>query len=104
MLKLFLMIVLIGIISACNVLDSDSKRYWPIEGPINFSLTEGYMNWGEVSDPEIILFMETEKFYGCDNYSIHANVSLENTTINVNLLSIFHPIICLKSWLIFASG
>lgn len=69
----------------------------PIEGGIMFSLREGYEPQGEVADPKIMLEMETEKIYGCYNFSIVARTCFDGATFEADLRGIYTPYICLTA-------
>jgi len=77
--------------------DPNGGRTEAIEGDIQFEVIETHANFGAVSDPVIALRMATEEIYPCCNYSIVNDVHIESGTIDVDLLHIYMPSICLTA-------
>jgi hypothetical protein len=69
---IFLLITFLGLIN-CGFFD-DNSDLLPIEGRILFKVSEDYEQSDLESDPEIYLFLETEKIYGCCNYCIYTGL------------------------------
>ncbi|HPC35388.1 MAG TPA: hypothetical protein P5067_02060 [Candidatus Marinimicrobia bacterium] len=69
----------------------------PLEGRIFFKISEDYKQYNRESNPEIFLFMETEKIYGCCNYGIYTDCDIVGKKIVVNILGIDQPGVCLTA-------
>jgi hypothetical protein len=92
--------IMVGAIVGCGMFSSDDDgrgKTSPIEGTIKFNVEEGYVNPNYVSDPEIMLLLQSDKIYPCCNYSIEANIQLLDHTLRVDLLNIYKPEICLTA-------
>jgi len=83
--------------SSCDILDSDSSTLSPLDTKIDFKVIESYDNYETVSTPKIFIYLVSEKIYGCSNYSIVTNFNIYDKTIEVNILGIDKPNICLTS-------
>jgi hypothetical protein len=84
------MIAICLLVSGCGILDSNSNCA-PIEGPVIFSIVEDHIPYYDEKDPEIWIFLETEKIYGCMNFTINTKIEFQEDTISVELLSIYKP-------------
>jgi len=82
---------------SCRIFDSSEGRLKPIESNIIFSVQEGYQDHNSISEPSIMLSMATEKIYGCCNYTIMSEVSVEGKVISIGLSGIYAPEICLTA-------
>jgi hypothetical protein len=85
-------------IAGCGILGQDgSSNCAPIEGPVIFRIVEDHIPLYDERNPEIWIFMETEKIYGCMNFTINTNIEFREDTISVELLSIYQPGVCLTA-------
>jgi hypothetical protein len=69
----------------------------PIDGRVKISVFEGYLQYGQPGEPIMFLFLQTERSYGCFNFSILADVDVQPGVITVRLKGIFEPEICLTA-------
>lgn len=69
----------------------------PIAGKILFKVSEGHTQPYCDCEPEIVLYMETEKIYPCCNFTIKSNIDSKEKKITVTLRGIFRPEICLTA-------
>lgn len=69
-------------------------NFAPIEGNIIFKVIEGHKELYCDCEPEIMLDMETEKIYGCCNFSIMSEILQTGNNITVKLLGIYMPDVC----------
>jgi hypothetical protein len=96
----FVISIMAGAIVGCDMFSSDDKGYGtigPIEGKIKFNVEEGYANPNYVSDPEIMLLLQSDKIYPCCNYTIQTNVRLQDEKLRIDVLNIYKPEICLTA-------
>lgn len=70
----------------------------PIDNDIIFKFVEGYRDSTGECEPEIMLYMETDRWYGCCNYSIESEISLLGNEITIKLLGIYMPGVCLTAF------
>lgn len=83
-----------GALLGCDMFSSDHEGYGktgPIEGTIKFNVEEDYVNISHVSDPEIMLLLQSEAIYPCCNYLIQADVRLRDQKLKIDLLDIYRP-------------
>lgn len=93
-------IVLIFFLSTflnCKIKNPSRYELRPLEGKIVFSITEGYENYESPAKPRMVLSMQTEKIYGCYNYTIESRVSRFGNDISVIISGIFVPEGCLDA-------
>lgn len=72
-------------------------NFAPIEGNIIFKVLEGHKEPHCNCIPGIMLYMETEKIYGCYNFSIMSEILQTGNNLTVKLLGIYIPDICLTA-------
>lgn len=81
---------------SCGVFDSDEELR-PLEGDILFSVQEGYRDYSTTEEPGIVILMNTEKVYGCCNWSIKHRISCMGNRITIDIVGILVPEICLTA-------
>jgi hypothetical protein len=69
----------------------------PIDGRVKISVFEGYPLSGQPGEPMMLLSLQTERIYGCFNFSILADLDVQPGVITVRLKGIFEPEICLTA-------
>jgi len=89
---LFSIAVFVFIFQSCDISNSDKLR--PIEGNIIFSVQERYKDYESISEPSIMLSMVTEKIFGCYNWSIISEITVDRNKILLDFLGIYAPKIC----------
>jgi len=97
---LFAVSVMTGAIIGCDMFGSDGNGYGttsPIKGKINFDVKEGYVHPNDVSEPKIMLFLQTETIYPCCNYCIEARIRRVDEKLRLDILHIYKPDICLTA-------
>jgi hypothetical protein len=93
-----LLVILISLtFSSCDILDSGSSSLSPLDTKIDFKVIESYDNYETVSTPKIFIELVSEKIYGCSNYGIVTSYKIYDKTIEVNILGISKPSICLTA-------
>lgn len=73
------------------------NNLFPLEGRIFFKISEDYKQYNRENNPEIFLFLETEKIYGCCNYGISTDCDIDGRKIEVDILGINQPEVCLTA-------
>lgn len=96
-LKILFVIITAITFSSCDILDSDGSSISPLDSKINFKVIESYDNYETVSSPEIFVELISEKIYGCSNYGIVTNYKIGDKTIDINILGIDKPGVCLTA-------
>jgi len=69
----------------------------PLEGRILFSVGESYRNMSEAGPPAIIFRLETEKVYGCCNYSLVTQLARVGGDVVADIQGVEAPGICLTA-------
>jgi hypothetical protein len=67
------------------------------EGRLFFAVSEAYPGGKEGIEPSLFLSMETEKIYGCCNFSIEAFFQHVGSLLSVDIRGIHQPDICLTA-------
>lgn len=93
----FIVILIFLSFFSCDILDSDSSSLSPLDTKIDFKVIESYDNYESVSTPKIFIELKSEKIYGCFNYTIVSAYKIDNKTIEINVLGINKPNICLTA-------
>lgn len=83
--------------SGCNITHKTHLGQEPIDGNIQFGISESYANYNLPSHPQIFLSLKTEKIYGCMNYQIANTITIKNGTVDVRISGITVPEICLTA-------
>jgi len=83
--------------SGCNISHKTHLGQEPINGKIQFSISESYEKYDVPSTPQIILSLKTEKIYGCMNYQIANTSTIKNGTVDVRISGVIIPEICLTA-------
>lgn len=91
-----ILISLICIVS-CDLLAPGNRLPVWTEGPVIFRISEAYESYGTEQDPVLYLTMQTEKIYGCCNFSIAADIDFTPDVITVSLREVIKPEICLTA-------
>lgn len=84
----------------CDVFDTsdgEGGSVESVEGRVRFWIGEAYNHPTEAGDPSLMLFMTTEREYPCCNFSILNMISMSDGSIEVDLLGIYKPNICLTA-------
>jgi len=92
-----LIIISILSFSSCDILDDDGSSISPLDSKVNFKVVESYDNYKTVSTPQIFIELQTEKIYGCYNYSIRTNYSVQDKSIIIDIIGIYKPGVCLTA-------
>ncbi|MBA7633379.1 hypothetical protein ES703_40945 [subsurface metagenome] len=90
-----LIISLLALLS-CDIFDSRGNII-PIEGDIIFSIKEDYEHYDSICEPSVLLSMETEKIYGCCNFTIESEIGIYDSKILIDISGIYVPEICLTA-------
>jgi len=96
------MLFLISVVTLtnCDLLDDNRSTDYnllPVEGKYLFKITEEYEHLNQESNPEIFLTLTTEKIYGCCNYGISTDCEITNKKVEIDILGIIMPDICLTA-------
>jgi len=78
-------------LSGCNLTSKSSLNTEPLEGELQFSLSESYQNYSQPSKPDIFLSLQTKKIYGCYNYQVIHSINVNGAAISVNILGVALP-------------
>ncbi len=89
-----IILVLLSIIACSHSSDPLNQVSLPIEGGINFTLSERQPQYNSVGIPRIFLSMSTELIYGCCNYTIVYDATIGSEEIGIFLKGIHIPCIC----------
>lgn len=81
---------------SCDIFDHGDNII-AIEGDIIFSVKEGYKHYDSICEPSILLSMETEKIYGCCNFTIESEIGIYDSKILIDISGIYVPEICLTA-------
>ena len=82
---------------SCDSFDFCDGSVSPLDSRIMFSVGEDHDCFYTNCEPSIVLRMETEKDYGCCNYSIETGVFVMREAVYVSLKGIYKPSLCLTS-------
>ena len=74
-----------------NNSDNDNSKF-------TISIKEGYFPYDSVSNPKLVIFLETEKIYECANYKILTDTTIIDNNLIIEILDIPHPDVCLTSF------
>lgn len=86
------------IFGSCEYLSSDPDyKMLPIDGKLKFNISESYADYNKAGLPVIYFNLKTEKIYGCLNYEIITDITTSNRNVDVNILGIREPNICLTA-------
>ena len=88
-----LFIILVVSFSSCNLLVNNDNTISPLDSKIDFKILESY-DYGTISKPQIFVELRTEKIYGCANYGIITNNTIEDKIILIDIIGINKPGIC----------
>ncbi len=67
------------------------------EGRLFFTVSEAYPGGKEGVEPSLVLSVETEKIYGCCNFSIEAFFHHLGSLLSLDIRGIYQPDICLTA-------
>lgn len=95
--KTCVLIITFFLISSCDVIEVDNSSIYPLDSKIIFKVVESYDNYDSVSTPQFYVELKTEKEYGCFNYSIPAEIKVEEKSIVIEILGIYKPDVCLAA-------
>ena len=95
-MKYGIIVIVIFVVSLINC-DSLNNNLLPVEGKILFEISEDYEQYNQESNPEIYLFLETEKIYGCCNYGISTVCNVTSKKVELDILGIVEPNVCLTA-------
>jgi len=91
-------LLLFLVLGGCLGPDSDDNENnpWimPLDSGIVFAVKEGYRSNDTVSEPEIVLFLQTECVYPCCNWTVASHVCIKHNEIVVNILGVEKYAIC----------
>ncbi len=90
----FFPLILLFTVTGCDLLEPVNHSFSPLDSKIDFKVIESFQDYYTPSGPEIYLQLETEKIYGCINFSVAAKVTGKNNEITVEILGIDKPEIC----------
>lgn len=93
----YILIFTVLAFSGCDILDNGASSISPLDSKIDFKVLESFDNYETVSIPQVFIEMQTEKIYGCFNYGIAADYKIVDKTIEVNILGIDKPGVCLTA-------
>lgn len=91
------LLLILGQLLACDLLDRPSEELAPIEGTVLFRVHERHEVSEGCREPVVFLTMETEKIYGCYNFTIEFELRHCGHTVWVNLLGVHKPSLCLTA-------
>ncbi len=83
--------------SECNITHKTHLGQEPIDGKLQFGISESYEKYDVPSPPQIFLNLKTEKIYGCVNYQISYTATIKNGTVDVRISGVTIPEICLTA-------
>ncbi|MCJ7554776.1 MAG: hypothetical protein MUO34_12935 [Ignavibacteriaceae bacterium] len=83
--------------TSCDILESDSSSLSPLDSKIDFKVIESYDNYETISTPKFFMELISEKIYGCCNYGIATDYKIGDKTIDINILGIDKPGVCLTA-------
>ncbi|MEO8399246.1 MAG: hypothetical protein ABI550_05440 [Ignavibacteriaceae bacterium] len=93
----YISIFVVILFSSCDILDDDSSSISPLDSKVNFKVVESYDNYETISTPQIFIELQTEKIYGCFNYSIRTNFKVVDKSIIIDIIGIYKPSVCLTT-------
>ncbi|MCH9030066.1 MAG: hypothetical protein IH819_10745 [Bacteroidetes bacterium] len=96
-LKYILIIIVVISFSSCDILDSENSTIFPLDSKVDFKVIESYDNYETVSTPKVFIELITEKIYGCFNYGIVTEYKIGDKTIDINIIGINKPGVCLTA-------
>jgi len=91
--------LLFAVLSACSDSTGLSSRDMErIGGGISFGIIETYRFYPSgVGEPELTLSIETNRLFGCANYTLDLDMKVEGEAISVAFLGVNEPDYCLTS-------
>ncbi len=93
----FLLFSFFTFFNGCEYLSSDAPVPQPLDGGLEFNISEYYDNPNVPGIPVLQLGMATRKIYGCVNYRINAETNISFNKIDVSVNGIEEPNICLTA-------
>jgi len=96
-LKCLSIIIVVILFSSCDNLASDNSTISPLDSKIGFKVIESY-DFETVSTPIVFIELKSEKIYSCYNYRIVTDYKIVFNTININIIGIDKPDICLPAF------
>jgi hypothetical protein len=90
-------ITVVIVLSGCDLLESGSTASPELDSKILFKVNESYEPHGEEQEPKIFIDLYTAKTYPCFNYSIVTSHSVNKKQIEIELLAINAPEVCLTA-------
>jgi len=101
LLLIFLLLFSLCFFTSCT---QDPGNSWgepnslvAVEGSITFKVHESHKEYDCNCEPSIVLSMATEKIYGCCNFSIKSEISCSGNNIDVKILGVYIPNVCLTA-------
>lgn len=88
---------LVMLSSGCNITHKTHVKQEPIDGKVEFGISELYENYDVPSHPQIFLSLKTQKIYGCMNYQVANTTTIKNGTVDVRISGVIIPEICLTA-------
>ncbi|MBL1212668.1 MAG: hypothetical protein HND52_04790 [Ignavibacteriae bacterium] len=87
----------IVISASCDLLESDETKVTALDSKVEFKIFESYETLNKVEEPKVYIEMKTEKIYGCFNFSILTEQSISSNKIDIQILGIYKPGVCLTA-------
>jgi len=70
---------------ACGIFNPSKNDLYPLEGNITFKFMESYEKWEEKENPQIMLWLETEKVYPTGSYTLMVDMFIQGKTIDIHI-------------------
>lgn len=92
-----ILIVSIVFTVSCDVIDNDFDSVTPLDSKVEFKVVESYDYYETIAPPQIFIEMITEKIYPCSNYGITTDHTIGNKSIDIEIIGIYKPGVCLTA-------